>query len=107
MPDDTTDELERVSAQVAGRLEARGISLTGREKPEELADIEEAVERFELAVESRGGDLMIDEAPRGQTAEPDNADFALPLRSKGESPADYIARLTAATVVVRRHREKA
>ena len=60
------DEMKRVSEEVAARLEALGIALDGREQPEELAAIEEAVERFEEAVESRGGDLMVDEGDRAR-----------------------------------------
>ncbi len=101
-----SDELKRVSQQVAGRLSARGIRLDGRERADELTQIAEAVERFELAVESRGGDLMVDEAPRGQTTQPDDAHFALPLRNAGESVSAYVERLVAATDTVRSHRGK-
>jgi len=41
--------------------------LTGHENAEELAGLEEALERFEAAVQGRGGDLMMDEGPEGQT----------------------------------------
>ena len=43
-----------------------------------------AIERFELAVESRGGDLMVDEGPDGTTREPDDPRFALPKRGEDE-----------------------
>ena len=46
----------------------------------------ESVERFELAVESRGGDLMVDEGPHGVTREPDDVHFVLPQRGGRARP---------------------
>ena len=91
------DEIRRVSSEVAARLEALGIALDGRERPDELADIEEAVE-------SRGGDLMVDEGDRAKAREPDDPHFALPVRRAGETVAAYLERLARATNVVLRHR---
>ena len=96
-------ELMRVSRDVAGRLAARGISLSGYERPHELAELEDAVEEFEAAVEERGGDLMVDEGPRGRTPEPDDSHFSLPRRAERESVSDYVERLARATSEVRRH----
>jgi len=98
------EEMRRVSREVAARLEALGIALDGRERPEELADIEDAVERFEEAVESRGGDLMVDEGSGARASEPDDPHFALPVRRAGETVATYLERLARATDVVLRHR---
>jgi len=97
-------EVRRVSAQVAGRLAALGVWLGGRESSEELAAIEEAVERFEEAVRAHGGDLMVDEGPRGRTTAPDDSHFALPIRGQHETVASYLERLARATDTVRRHR---
>lgn len=96
-------DVERVSREVSNRLAELGISLTGDEKPEELARLLEAVERFEIAVESRGGDLMVDEGPDGRTTEPDDPHFALPQRHDDESVERYIERLSRATDDVLRH----
>ena len=100
--DDT--EVQRVSAQVAGRLAALGVWLGGRESPDELVALEEAVERFESSVRAHGGDLMVDEGPRGRTAEPDDVHFALPTREEHETVASYLERLARATDTVHRHR---
>ena len=67
----------------------------------------EAVDRFESAVESHGGDLVMDEGPGGRTAEPDDPHFALPVRAEQESVAAYLDRLARATDVVRRHPPRA
>ena len=98
------DELERVSEEVAGRLETLGIELSGRETPEEVTRISDAVERYEAAVESRGGDLMMDEPPPGSPPQPDDPHFALPSRSADESVSSYLARLEQVTDEVLRHR---
>lgn len=97
------DDIARVSREIEGRLLARGIVLDGSESLEQLARIEEAVERFEEAVEKRGGDLMVDEGPGGHTREPDDPHFALPVRRADESIPAYLDRLARATEVVRHH----
>ena len=79
------NDVRRVTMEVSDRLGELGIWLSGDEQPEDLAQIQEAVERFELAVESRGGDLMVDEGPDGRTREPDDPHFALPRRHADES----------------------
>lgn len=97
------DDVQRVSAEVANRLEELGIWLSGDEKPEQLARILEAVELFELAVESRGGDLMVDEGPGGQTNEPDDVHFALPQRRADESVDRYLEQIERAREAVLQH----
>jgi hypothetical protein len=64
-----------------------------------MADLLEAVERFEAAVEAHGGDLFVDTParPRDTAVErPDNPAFVLPARSADERVADYIVRIEAA-----------
>ena len=99
----SNDDLSRVSRETAGRLATLGIALDGREQPDELTAMMDAVERFEQAVESRGGDLMVDEPPEGSRPQPDDPHFALPRREPGESAASFVARLGRATDVVLRH----
>src|SRR5437016_4493833 len=55
------EEQEAAVAEVAGRLRQRGIAVTGAEDSDDLANLLAAVERFELAVEAHGGDLMVDD----------------------------------------------
>jgi hypothetical protein len=100
---DGADDLTRVTREVASRLERLGIRLDGSERPDDLTQLSEAVERFEAAVESHGGDLMVDEAPRGEATEPDNPNFGLPLRKPHEPIQSYIERLARATDTVQRH----
>jgi hypothetical protein len=81
------EELARVDREVAGRIAARGVYLSGTETTEQLAAIEEAIEQFEQAVEAHGGDLMVDEPPPGRPGEPDDERFRLPVRHP-EMPVD-------------------
>jgi hypothetical protein len=89
--------------QIADRLRGRGVTLLGNESSEELGTLLEAVERFETATVSRGGDLMVDQPPRGSTPQPDDVHFVLPRRNEDESVARYVARLDAATRTVHHH----
>lgn len=98
------EELSAAMRETSARLRAAGVRLTGRESSDDLANLLEAVERFERAVESRGGDLMVDEGPHGETREPDDVHFVLPRRGPGESVASYLGRLDEATRAVRHHR---
>lgn len=100
------DDLQRVTREVTNRLAELGISLTGDEPPHDLVRILETVERFEVAVQSRGGDLMVDEGPEGETTEPDDPHFGLPRRHADESVERYLDRLVRATEDVMRHPPK-
>ena len=93
-------EIREVAQEVADRLRRRGIPLSGDERPDELADLLTAVERFEQAVEARGGDLMVDDL---KSSQPDDPHFVLPPRATEESVRDYIARIDSAMVQVREH----
>lgn len=102
---DKSTELEQVSQETAGRLSALGIVLDGRELPEDLVRMEEAVEKFEHAVEARGGDLMMDEGVGSPASEPDDPHFALPVRNERETVAAYLERLARATDAVKHHKK--
>ena len=101
-----SEDVQRVSEEVTNRLEQLGIWISGNEKPEQLAGMLEAVERFELAVGTRGGDLMVDEGPGGQTNEPDDVHFALPQRHADESVDRYLDRIEQARQAVLEHPPK-
>src|SRR5438876_12368171 len=97
---DQDEEQARAAAEVAARLRQRGIALTGAERPEDLADLLSAVERFEAAVEAHGGDLMVDDL---KSTQPDDAHFVVPRRGHGEGIRAYIGRIDDATAQLRRH----
>jgi hypothetical protein len=98
-----SEELQRASREVIARLEALGVELNGDESPDALILVLEEIERFEEAVEAHGGDLMMDEGPAGETPQPDDPQFALPLRRADETIRAYRQRLAQATDTVLRH----
>lgn len=98
-----TSELRRAADEVTARLEALGVTINGDESPEALVEVLEEVERFERAVEARGGDLMVDESPANSVGEPDDPRFALPKRLADETIRAYRDRLARVTDEVRRH----
>lgn len=97
-----TDEVARVSDQIAARLEARGVTVSNTDTSDDLGTLLEAVEAFEIAVEAAGGDLMVDEAPAGEAPEPDNPAFVLPKRGGSENAGDYATRIRRAATSLRR-----
>jgi len=98
--DEEAKQRSAAVAEVAARLRSRGITVTGAEGPEELADLLSAVERFEKAVEVHGGDLMVDDL---KSAQPDDRHFVVPRRAHGEAVRTYISRIDAATAGLRTH----
>ena len=105
-PETNSSALSRAAELLAGRLSSLGITLDGSETPEALEQLVEAIERFEDAVEARGGDLMVDEPPRGQKGRPDDARFRLPLRHADESAKAYVERLSQASANLRSRRHE-
>jgi hypothetical protein len=89
-------ERDRVVRDIAGRLFTRGVDVRDDDSNDDVTAIEEAVERFESRVQAAGGDLMVDEPPRGQTGQPDDTRFKLPLRNAGEPASRYLERLARA-----------
>jgi hypothetical protein len=95
------EERQAAMREARDRLHARGITLTGRETAEELGDLLSAVERFEAAVESHGGDLMVDDL---KSTLPDDPLFVPPRRQPTEPARGYILRIQEAASRLRRHR---
>ncbi len=92
--DSSADDRKRIGEEIASRLRHQGVELTGKESSVELADLEDAVENFERAVERAGGDLMVDEpVASGKPIAPDDAAFVLPARHAAEAAVAYIKRI--------------
>jgi hypothetical protein len=87
-------EEERHARQEAEyRLSERGIRIEPTDGDEEVADLLDAIERFEAAVESKGGDLFVN---RIGSSEPEDPAFVPPQRRAGESATDYRRQIEAA-----------
>ena len=82
-----------VEAGMRATLRQRGATVREDESSDELADLAEAVERFERARSALGGDSMIN-AP--DTRKPERAEFVLPQRTADESARQYVNRIAAA-----------
>jgi hypothetical protein len=92
-------EEERQARQEAEyRLSEREIRVDRADSDEEVADLLEAIERFEAAVEAKGGDLFVN---RIGSSEPEDPAFVPPERLEGESAADYRRRIETATDALR------
>ena len=93
-------EEERHARQEAEyRLSERGIRVEPTDSDEEVADMLDAIERFEAAVEAKGGDLFVN---RIGSSEPEDPAFVPPLRHEDESAADYRLRIETAADALRR-----
>jgi hypothetical protein len=86
------DEDRAHAAEMAyAQLRQRSVHVTGDEPAEELAQLVEAVERFELAVSAVGGDRMTN-AP--DSTDPDDRRLVLPDRNAGEGAGAYAERIS-------------
>lgn len=96
------EEQHRARQEAEDRLRDRNVQVTGHDTDEGIADLLDAVERFEATVESLGGDLFVN---RIGVTEPQDPAFVLPTRASGEGAAEYRSRIEAATRQLRhRHR---
>lgn len=99
--DSSDDDRKRIGEEIASRLRHQGVQLTGKETSDELADLEEAVEEFERAVERAGGDLMVDEPVTGdKPLAPDDSSFVIPARKASESVPAFLKRINEAAAQV-------
>src|SRR5688500_17875351 len=93
------EEQRHARQEAEFRLHERGIEARTGDGDEAIADLLEAVERFEAAVEARGGDLFVN---RIGSTQPEDPAFVPPDRRRGESAADYRLRIETATDALRR-----
>jgi hypothetical protein len=100
--DESRKEFKDAIRETTARIANRGVYLRGDETHKEIVELDEALERFERAVHSRGGDLMVDEAPPGHHGVPDHPGFLLPQRVATMSVSDYVGRLAKAIDGIRK-----
>jgi hypothetical protein len=87
------EERDGIALELVGRLRQKGVIITGRETSGHLDDLMTAIDRFEAAVISRGGDLLVN-TPYSNP--PENPDFVIPPRMPGEDAEAYAARINSA-----------
>jgi hypothetical protein len=83
----------RASAVVASQLRHRGVDVDERESSDDMAAVLSAVERFEAAVASLGGDSMVNSL---DTDQHDDESLVLPRRRADESLTAFAARVNQA-----------
>lgn len=89
------EDRERASAVAAHQLRQRGIDVDDeRESSDDVAALLTAVERFETAVSSLGGDRMVNSL---DTDQHDDESLVLPRRRADERLTEYCARIDAAS----------
>jgi len=94
------EQIRHAMAETAERLRRRGVKVSRRERPDELADLLSAIERFEAEVTAHGGDLFVDDL---RSSEPDDVHFVIPARKRGENTQSYIARIDQAREALKAH----
>ena len=94
------EEIRAAAMETTDRLRRRGVKVSKRERPDELADLLSAIERFEAEVVSHGGDLFVDDL---RSSEPDDPHFVLPSRKRGENTQSYIGRIDDARNALKTH----
>jgi len=87
------EERHSAGVEIAGRLLQKGVDVNEDEDPGLLADLLSAVEKFETAVEARGGDLFVNTP---SSADPQNPEFVIPARKADENVEGYIRRINEA-----------
>jgi hypothetical protein len=93
------EEQRNARQEAADRLRDRNIPVVAGDSDAEVADMLEAIEQFESAVEALGGDLMVN---RIGAEEPQDPAFVPPLRGRDQGAYEYIAQIHAATGALRR-----
>ncbi|MBA3645209.1 MAG: hypothetical protein H0W63_03445 [Gemmatimonadaceae bacterium] len=90
---------DTITPELRGRVHQKGVELDGTEGAEDLDDLLIAIDRFEAAVEEKGGDLMVN---MPHSSPPENPGFVLPHRKAGEAIGGYVGRVEQAAEAVER-----
>jgi hypothetical protein len=88
------EEREAVREELEARLASSGVDLTGVESDEQILDLLDAVEAFDLARARRGGDSIVNTP---ESTQPDSSNLVIPARRDDETVSQYLARLRRAT----------
>jgi hypothetical protein len=84
------EEQRNARQEAESRLSSRDIPVVLGDQDEDVANILDAIERFEAEVERSGGDLMVNQIG---SSEPEDPDFVPPIRDSSEPASDYLRRI--------------
>jgi hypothetical protein len=93
------EEQRNARREAEDRLRDRSIPVHAGDSDDEVADLLDAIEQFEAAVEALGGDLMVN---RIGATEPQDPAYVPPVRRHDESAYDYRSRVLGAASTLRR-----
>ncbi len=91
------EERTALHNEMISRLHQKGLMIEGDAPDDNLADLLSAIDQFEAAVVTAGGDLYVDSLDSSQ---PEREDWVLPHMRDDESVAAYTERVQAATQAV-------
>ena len=97
------EEQSSARQEAIDRLRDRGIPVHPSDADDELADLLDAIERFEAVAEAQGVELFVNRI--GATAPQDPA-FVPPMRERDESATSYRLRVLAAASGLRRSKRE-
>lgn len=97
------EEQQRAREESEARLASRGIEVRPDDSYDDIADLQDTVERFEAEVQRQGGDLMVNHLGSSQ---PEDPAFVPPAREAGESIGSYLRRMEGAIEVLTDRRKE-
>jgi hypothetical protein len=97
------EEQRKAREESEARLAGRGIEVRPDDSYDDVADLQDTVERFEAEVQRQGGDLMVNHLGSSQ---PEDPAFVPPPRDAGEPIGAYLRRLEDAIRVLTDRRKE-
>ena len=91
------EEQRRAREESEARLANRGIKVRPDDSYDDVAELQDTVERFEQEVQRLGGDLMVNHLG---SSRPEDPAFVPPARDPDESIGSYLRRLEDAITVL-------
>ena len=91
------EEQRKAREESEARLADRGIEVRPDDSYDDVAELQDTVERFEQEVQGLGGDLMVNHLGSSQ---PEDPAFVPPARDPGESIGGYLRRMEDAITVL-------
>lgn len=91
------EEQGKAREESEARLASRGVEVRPDDNYDDVADLQDTLERFEAEVQLQGGDLMVNHIG---TSRPEAPAFVPPRRDPGESIPVYLRRLEDALAVL-------
>ena len=96
------EEQRKAREESEARLADRGIDVRPDDAYDDVAELQDAIDRFEAEVTRQGGDLMVNHI---RSTRPEDPAFVPPARDAGESIGAYLRRLEDAITALSERRK--